>query len=152
MRIHPCFNPRVADSMETLRAAVEVAFPGGDGIPTGLDAGADRHIADALESVLPGAVDLLAALLDASAAEQGGVDGFAAMPADGRAQVLRAMLREPVADVRELAESILMFGAGAIFSEWSGYDRPTRALTPPSVWTRIGFGGPSLGHPEYLDG
>lgn len=140
---------RVADSMETLRAAVEIAFPGGDGIPAGLDVGADRHIADALNSVLPGAVDLLAALLDASAGEQGGTEGFAALPPDGRAAVLRAMLREPVADVRELAESILMFGAGAIFSEWSGYDRATRTLTPPATWKAIGFAGPSLGHPEY---
>jgi hypothetical protein len=135
--------------METLRSAVEVAFPGGDGIPAGLEAGADRHIADALDSALPGAVDLLAALLDASAAEHGGADGFAAMAPDGRERVLRAMLREPVADVRELAESILLFGAGAIFSEWGGYDRETGTLTRPAVWTAIGFGGPSLGHPEY---
>ena len=136
-------------SLETLRSAVEVAFPGGDGIPAGLDVGADRHIADALNSMLPGSVDLLAALLDASAAEHGGADGFAAMALDARARVLRAMLREPIADVRELAESIMLFGAGAIFSEWSGYDRETGALTPPATWAAIGYGGPSLGHPGY---
>lgn len=139
------------DSIQTLRAAVECAFPAGDGIPSGLEAGADVHIRDALEAMLPGSTDLLAALLDASATEIGSDAGFAALPPDDRARVLRAMLSEEIADVRELAEAVLLFGFGAIYSEWSGYDRETKTLTPPAAWDAIGFGGPSEGHPEYHD-
>ncbi|MCA1833190.1 MAG: hypothetical protein ABR548_01330 [Actinomycetota bacterium] len=137
------------DTMETLRAAVEIAFPGGDGVAAGLDVRADIHIRDALEGFLPGSLDLLAALLDAQAAGAGATDGFAALPPVERAAVFRSMLSEEIADVRELAEAVLLFGAGAVFSEWSGYDRATRTLRPPPVWERIGFGGPSIGHPSY---
>ena len=137
------------DSLDTLRAAVECALPAGEGIPAGLEVGADRHIRDALESMLPGATDLLAGLLDAYAAEQGEPEGFASLPIEDRAVVLRKMLTEPIADVRELAEAVLLFGYGAVYSEWSGFDRDTRTLKPPPVWDAIGYGGPSDGHPDY---
>jgi hypothetical protein len=139
----------MASTDETLRAAVEVAFPGGDGIPAGLDVNADKHVRDALDLFLPGSADLLAALLDAQAAELGAAEGFASLSLDDRAQVFRAMLDEDTADVRELAEAVLLFGAGAIFSEWSGYDRETAELRPPTAWSAMGFPGPSRGHPIY---
>ena len=68
-----------------------------------------------------------------------------------RAVVFRSMLSEEIADVRELAEAVLLFGAGAIFSDWSGYARDTGTLTPPVSWKVIGFRGPSLGYPEFKD-
>lgn len=139
----------MASADETLKAAVEVAFPGGNGIPAGLDVGAERHVRDALERFLPGSVDLLAALLDAQAAERGADAGFAELSFDERTSVLRAMLDEEIADVRELAEAVLLFGGGAIFSEWSGYERATTTLTPPAVWKRIGFPGPAQGYATY---
>jgi hypothetical protein len=136
--------------METLRAAVEVVLPAGDGFPSGLEVGAERHIRDAFESVLPGATDLLAGLLDAYAADAGAA-GFTSLDADARAGVLRTMLADPSADVREMAESILLFGYGALVSEWSGYDRATKTLKRPAMWDTLGFGGPVEGYPEYRD-
>jgi hypothetical protein len=141
--------PAMPTTEQTLRAAVEVAFPGGDGIPAGLDVNADVHIREALDGILPGSVDLLAALLDAQAAELGAAEGFASLSFDDRTKVFKAMLDEDIADVRELAEAVLLFGAGAIFSEWSGYDRTTRELRPPTAWSALGFPGPSRGHPVY---
>src|SRR5258706_13988617 len=127
----------MADGAETLRAAIEVAFPGGDGIPAGLDVRADVHVRDALEGFLPGSVNRLAALLDAQAAERGATDGFAALPPAERAEVFRSMLSEEIPDLRELAESVVLFGAGAIFSEWNSYDRATGELERPAAWDRI---------------
>jgi len=134
--------------METLRAAVEVVLPAGDGIPSGIEVHAEEHIRDGLELSMGGASDLLAALLDGAATERGASD-FVSLDEPGRLAVIRAMLSEEIADIRELAEAILVFGFGAVYSEWSGYR--TGTLEPPRVWKTIGFGGPALGYPRYRD-
>ncbi len=136
--------------METLRAVVELAFPEGDGIPSGSSVRAEEHIRDGIELILPGATDLLAALLDGGAMERG-AESFVALSREDRDAVFRAMLAEPVADIREAAEAVLLFGFGAIYSEWSSYDATARTLTRPPVWDTIGYDGPVLGHPEHGD-
>jgi hypothetical protein len=138
------------DAMDTLRAVVDLAFPEGDGIPSGLSVKAEEHIRDGIELILPGATELLTALLDGGAMERG-ADSFLALPADGREHVFRAMLADPVADIRETAEAVLLFGFGAIYSEWSSYDPSSRTLTRPPVWDTVGYDGPVLGHPDYGD-
>lgn len=135
--------------MNTLRAVVEIAFPAGDGIPSGLSVKAEDHIRDAIELLLPGASDLLAALLDGGAMERG-VASFVELGAEDRAEVFRSMLAEPVADIREAAEAVLLFGFGAIYSEWGNYTNGT--LTRPGVWDTIGYAGPVEGHAEYRRG
>lgn len=138
----------MGDTMATLRAAVEVAFPEGDGIPSGLSVRAEDHIRDAIELLLPGAADLLVALLDGGAMEQG-APNFVSLSLEDRAAVLRAMLADPIADIREAAEALLLFGFGAIYSEWSSYDAKTGDLKRPPVWDTIRYAGPVEGHPEY---
>jgi len=136
-------------SLETLRAAVDTVGPATDGRPGAVELGAHEHVVTMLELGLPGIVDMVAALLNAYAADVRAGAAFIDLDAGERDQVLRAMSADDSQDIRDAVDAIIVFGFGAMFSEWSGYDRTSRALKAPSTWAAVGFHGPVHGHPDY---
>jgi hypothetical protein len=139
-----------AASLQTIRAAVLTIAPGHDAVPDALTLGADRHVVSLIEQALPGFVDLVAALLDAYAREASG-SPFAELDDAGRSDVLKRMSSDSSADVRDAADAILLFTYGAVYSEWSSFDRVRRTLKGPASWAATGFPGPAYGHAEYRD-
>ena len=138
-------------SVETIRAAVDTITPATAGFPGALALGADRHVIDMLELGLPGITDMFAALLDAYAGEVRGGASFVALTPDERSAVLRAMSTDDSQDIRDAVDALIVFGNGASFSEWSGYDRATGDLRAPKTWSYVGFHGPVYGHPDYRE-
>ena len=138
-------------SIETIRAAVDTITPADGDFPGALALGADRHVIDMLELGLPGITDMFAALLDAYAGEVRAGATFAALEPAERSAVLRAMSTDESQDIRDAVDALIVFGNGASFSEWSGYDRVSRSLKAPRSWSIVGFGGPSHGHPDFRE-
>ena len=143
----------VADdaSIETIRAAVEAIVPSVDGRPGGADLHVERHVVASVELLVPGYADLLATLLDAFAADVRSGARFVDLDPDERRQVLRSMSSEDAGDIRDAVDALLVFAYGGMYSEWTGYHREARTLSPPEVWTAMGYGGPSDGHPEFRE-
>jgi hypothetical protein len=135
-------------SVRTIRAAVEAILPGDGDVPSGVDAGVERHVADLADQYLPGFADVIAALLNAYAMEATG-QAFADLDVAGRHAALRAMASEGSVDVRDAADALFAFTYGGHYSEWSGFDRERRTLTPPASWAAIGFEGPAIAHPDF---
>ena len=50
-------------------------------------------------------------------------------------------------DLREAVDAVFVFTLGALYSEASA---PPGGR--PMSWDRVGFAGPSLGHPDYREG
>jgi hypothetical protein len=136
-------------SLVAVRAAVEAIVPPFGDLPGAADLDVQRHVVEAIEQFLPGFVDLLVTLLDAYANDVEPGAGFAQLDADGRMGVLRTMSGEDDPDMQDIVDGLLVFTYGGYFSEWTGYDRASGTLRPPAVWTAIGYGGPSAGHPDY---
>lgn len=134
-------------SVDAVRAAAATFAPPVDGRPGAADLGVERHIVELIEQALPGFVDLIAALLNAFAAEVRAVP-FADLTDAERTQVLRTMSTDESRDVRDAVDYLLVFTMGGLHSEWTGYDKKTRKLQPPKVWERMRF-APALGHPNY---
>jgi len=139
------------DTLATLRAAVETIAPGTEGMPGAVDVGSDQHVADMLDLGLPGITVMIAALLDAYAADVKGGTAFKDLSIEDRGRVVRAMSTDESQDIRDAIDAIIVFGCGGLFSEWSGYDRASRALKAPAVWAAAGFHGPVHGHPNYRE-
>jgi hypothetical protein len=139
-------------ALGTIRAAVEVIVPSAEGRAGAADLGVERHVVEAIEQYLPGFVDLLATLLDAYAAEVRPGAAFRDLSSDERSQVLRSMTREESPDMQDIVDGLMVFTYGGFYSEWTGYDKKSRALTPPEAWVRMGYRGPTLGVPEYREG
>lgn len=136
-------------SVETIRAAIEVIVPPRADRPGGVDLRVHEHVVHSIDLALPGFVDLIAALLDATAMEIDPGKPFIQLDAEDRTRALRTLSSDEAQDVREAADALLIFSFGGMYSEWTGYDRDTGDLTPPAVWREVGYHGPSLGHPEY---
>ena len=139
------------DTVAAIRAAVEVVAPPTDGLPGGLEVGADRHVIDLVEQSLPGLIDMAAALLNAYAGEVRADTAFADLTVSERSAVLRAMASDDSQDIRDAVDALIVFTSGGTYSEWSGYDRATGKLQPPPTWSHTGFHGPSLGHADYRE-
>ncbi|HEX9697696.1 MAG TPA: gluconate 2-dehydrogenase subunit 3 family protein [Actinomycetota bacterium] len=138
-------------SIETIRAAVEVILPGDGVLPSGADLDVQRHVAELADGYLEGFADMIAALLDAYAAERAGGPFKDLDPAE-RIAVLRAMASEEIQDLRDAADAVFVFSYGGMYSEWTGFDRQQRALRVPAAWARVGYDGPVLGHPDFRTG
>lgn len=138
-------------SIETVRAAVDTVSPATDGQPGAIDLNAHQHVIDMLELGLPGITDMFAALLDAYANDVRAAARFAELDLEGRNAVIRAMSTDESQDVRDVVDAIIVFGNGATFSEWSGYERASGRLNPPPTWAAVGFHGPVHGHPVYRE-
>ncbi len=134
------------ESLATIRAAVEAI------LPSGIEVGADRRVAELVDVALPGFPDMMAALLDAFAMDVRPGAAFRELSLEERGRVIRAMSSEESQDIRDAIDGIFVFSVGAVYSEWSGYDPATETLTPPASWERVGFRGPSRGHPDYRVG
>ena len=134
-------------SLDAIRAAVDTIVPAAEGMPGALAMGVDRHVVELIEKSFPGFVDLIAALLNAYAADAGAP--FAELSPDDRSKVLRAMSTDESQDIRDAVDALIVFSNGGSYSEWSGYDRATGELKAPPTWSHVGFPGPSVGHPDY---
>jgi hypothetical protein len=139
-------------ALAAVRAAVEAILPSVDGRPGGVDLGVDRHVADSIDTFVPGFVDLLGSLLDAFASDVRPGVPFVDLTLDERGRVLRLMCDEESGDLRDLVDALLLFSYGGMYSEWTGFDPETRELRPPAVWADMGFAGPVTGHPDYRQG
>ncbi len=135
-----------------IEAAVETIFPSVDGRPGAAELGVQRHVAHSMELFLPGFADLLATLLDAYASDVHPGASFTELDLGERGEVLRLMCSEESDDLRDVVDALFVFVYGGMYSEWTGYDRESRTLTPPLVWQDLGFRGPSRGHPDYRSG
>lgn len=138
--------------MTTIRAAVDAIIPSVDERAGAAELDVSRHVAEAIELFLPGFVDLLVTLLDAYAADVRPGTVFTGLSHDERGQVLRAMAKEESPDMQDIVDGLMVFTYGGFYSEWTGYDRQSRALVPPAAWAGMGYQGPSSGHPEYREG
>lgn len=118
-------------------------------MPGGVELGVERHVVELVERALPGFVDLVAALLNAYAAELGGA--FASLDAAGRSEALRRMSADEAQDIRDAADALVLFTFGGIYSEWTGLDRAARRLRAPESWGAVGYHGPVHGHPDYRE-
>ena len=137
------------DTLETLRAAVETVAPSTEAMPGATDLDSHQHVADMMEIGLPVITVMIAALLDAYAADVKPGTPFKDLSIEDRNRVVRAMSVDESQDIRDAIDAIIVFGCGGMFSEWSGYDRATRALKAPVTWAALGFHGPVHGHPDY---
>ena len=135
-------------TLETLRAAVETIAPATEGMPGAVDVGSHEHVADMLDIGLPGITVMIAALLDAYAADVKAGTPFKDLSIEDRSRVVRTMSTDESQDIRDAIDAIIVFGCGGLFSEWSGYDRASRALKAPAAWGAVGFHGPVHGHPD----
>lgn len=140
-------------SVETIVAAVEVILPPSEDHPGDASVDAGRRVVDLIDRAVAGYADLVAALLDAYARDVPPHEApFASLDPDDRSRVLRAMASDESQDVAEVVSILLLFTFGAGYSEWPGFDRRTGSLQRPSAWDRVGYLGPSLGHPAYREG
>lgn len=135
-----------------IRAAVETIAPPRDGRPGGVDLGADRHVVDLIDLALPGFVDMIGMLLDAYANDVRAGASMVELSVDERGRVLRLLASEDFQDARDIVDAIFVFTLGAMYSEWSGYDRATGRLDPPAAWAIMGYHGPVDGVPDYRAG
>jgi hypothetical protein len=71
---------------------------------------------------------------------------FAELSALERGEVFRLMADEEAQDIREAVDALFVFTLGGVYSE---------AAAAPSqrspAWDRLGYGGPSFGHPGYRE-
>jgi hypothetical protein len=138
-------------TLETLRAAVETVAPATEGMPGATDVNSHEHVAEMLDIGLPGITVMIAALFDAYAADVKADTPFKDLSIEDRGRVVRAMSTDDSQDIRDAIDAIIVFGCGGLFSEWSGYDRASRALKAPATWAALGFHGPVHGHPNYRE-
>ncbi|HEY7283550.1 MAG TPA: hypothetical protein VID47_18380 [Actinomycetota bacterium] len=134
-------------SLATLRAAIDAVAPPVEGRPDAPPEGVERHVVHQIELYLPGFTDMLAALLDAFAADVRPGAGFAELSREERGEVFRLMAAEESQDIREAVDALFVFTLGGVYSE--------SAAPPgqrPAVWDRVGYAGPSFGHPDYRTG
>jgi hypothetical protein len=149
--MHGGGTPLVDDrpAAAAIRAAVEAIAPSVDDGPGALAMGADRHVIELIDLYLPGFVDMIGMLLDAFAADVRPGAGMTELSLDERGEVLRLLVREEGQDAKDIVDALFVFTYGAMYSEWSGYDRATAALQPPPTWARAGYHGPVDGVAEY---
>jgi hypothetical protein len=134
-------------SLAILRAAVETVAPPVDGQPGAVELGVEHHVVEQVELYLPGFTDMLAALLDAYAADVRPGAAFLDLSPPERGDVFRLMASEESQDVREAIDAVFVFTLGGLYSESTA---PPGGR--PQQWDRLGFAGPSLGHPDYREG
>ncbi len=134
-----------------IRAAVEAIVPPFDGHPGAIDLGADVHVISLIDRALPGFVDMIGYLLDAFAADVRPGAAMVDLDLAERGQVLRMLAREEGQDARDVVDALFVFTYGALYSEWTGFDRSTGRLIPPDTWSRAraGHHGPVEGISEY---
>ena len=137
--------------MAAVRAVVEIVMPPRPGRSGTSDLGLERHVAEAIDRLLPGFVTMAAMLLDAYAAELRPGSSFADLPPEERDRILRSMAGEESQDIQDLIGALLLFTVAGMYNEWTGYDRATGRLVPPDTWPELGFAGPSTGFPAYRD-
>lgn len=133
-------------ALATLRAALEAVAPPVDGQPGAVELGVEHHVVKQIEMYLPGFTEMLAALLDAYAMDVRPGAAFAELSPAERGEVFRLMADEDSQDIREAVDAVFVFTLGGVYSE-SRAAPGERAAS----WDRVGYGGPSYGHPVYRE-
>ena len=134
-------------ALVTLRAAIEAVAPPVDGQPGAVESGVEHHVVEQIEMYLPGFTEMLATLLDAYAMDVRAGSPFAELSPEERGEVFRLMASEESQDIREAVDAIFVFTLGGVYSE-----SVAGAGERPAAWDRVGYAGPSLGHPDYREG
>ena len=139
-------SPAMPDesALATLRAAIEAIAPPVDGQPGAVETGVEHHVVKQIEMYLPGFTEMLATLLDAYAMDVRAGAAFTELTPEERGEVFRLMASEESQDLREAIDAVFVFTLGGVYSE-SG----TPAGERPAAWDRVGYAGPSFGHPDY---
>jgi len=133
-------------SLATLRAAIEAIAPPVDGQPGAAEIGVEDHVVHQIEMYLPGFTEMLGALFDAYAMDVRAGAAFTELTPEERGEVFRLMASEDAQDIREAIDAVFVFTLGGLYSE-SRAQPGERGVT----WDRVGYGGPSLGHPAYRE-
>jgi hypothetical protein len=116
-----------------------------------VELGAHRHVIEMIDLAVPGFVEMVGMLLDAYAADERAGSDFAGLTVAERDRVLRALCSEESQDARDVADALFVFTLGAVYSEWSGYDRASGRLLPPPAWLAVGYHGPVDGVRHYRE-
>ena len=95
---------------------------------------------------------MIGMLLDAYAADVRDGATLEQLTIEERGRVIRAMAAEEAQDPRDILDAVFVFTIGAMYSEWSGYERSTRTLRPPATWAQVGYHGPVDGVANYREG
>ena len=135
-------------ALDAIKAVVETIAPRTEAGPGAAEMDVHRHVAESIDAALPGFVPMLLMLVDAYAADVRAGAAFADLSTEERGAVLRTMAGEQTQDMKEVVGALFLFTYGGMFSEWSGYDRATRSLTPPWTWEALRFRGPVAGNPN----
>jgi hypothetical protein len=135
-------------ALDAIKAVVETIAPRTEFGPGAAEMDVHRHVAESIDTALPGFVAMLVMLLDAYAADVRAGASFAELSLEERGRVLRTMAGEQTQDMKEIVGALFLFTYGGMFSEWSGYDRATRSLTAPWTWEAVRFRGPVDGNPN----
>ncbi len=138
-------------TLATIRAAVDTILPRTELMPGAVDLEVEDHVVALVEQGLPGAIDMIVALLDAYANDVRAGAAFAELSLEERDAVLRAMSTDESQDIRDVVDGLIVFTLGGAFSEWSGFDRASGKLNPPPSWSVVGFHGPAHAHPDYRE-
>jgi hypothetical protein len=88
---------------------------------------------------------MVSVLLDAYATDVRAGAAFAELSPAERGEVFRLMASEESQDIREAIDAVFVFTLGGVYSEAPAAGSGERT----AAWDRVGFAGPSLGHPEY---
>ena len=126
---------------------VDVIAPSYEGLPAASTIGVHRHLVSCLEAAQPGLSQMVVLLLNMYARIERRDATFVSLSPQERDHVLRNLAEEDDEQIRDAVDAVLVFTYSGYFSEWSGFDPATGAVIRPAVWNRMGYRGPSLGHP-----
>lgn len=122
--------------LKTFAAATDSVLPGSS------SAGVHERVISLFDGAMQGFSHVVAGLLDAFASDVRSGASFVDLDEKEREAVIRLMIDDPSVDVRDAADGLLLFTLGQNYVE-----------THPryqDVYQRIGYRGPSDGHPEYV--
>lgn len=119
----------------TFAAAADTILPGSSAV------GVHEKVAALFNGAMDGFPIMAAGLLDAFAAEAKPGASFASLSEAERSEVLKTMLADDAADVRDIVDGLSLFTLGQTYSEANPEHR--------ALWARIGYHGPSDGVADF---
>lgn len=123
---------------ERFRAAVDVICPATPNSASASSIGVHDRVMHLIEMSRPGAVPLLAAVLDAYAAQIVAAADFLALDDEQRGKVFLLMADSGLTDIRDGVDALFVFTWATVFTEHHAQGEAS-----------TGYHGPSLGVPGY---
>lgn len=146
----------MASPEQTIRALADAVLPSppDDETAGAADIAAERFVLHYLTFLQPELPELLAAALDGLAAARLGVayDAglFETLSHENRLAVVRALGEHDLADLRDLADLVVVLITAAFYGEWTGQDESGTMTRTPVGWDLTGYPGPSDAVPGLL--